>query len=216
MRRKADLGDCGPIAALRMGITIAICAGVSLLNACQYPTTPLAKLPRLGVGIQFALENLCNVGLSPRIDLSNVPAETKTYIVKITNVDVLIQTPWREAIPATSKTEIPEGAGKTFVGPCIGDNTRFPPVAPNGYTYRVEVLAADAAGKSLAYGWTNVLVQSPYLTARRMRVLQQQGKASLQNGRPQPSPIQTQPGLLPGQQYQNFSPGIDRNSSLLQ
>lgn len=204
-------------AVVRVGMNLAICAGAVLLSTCRYPTPPLANLPRLGLATQFGVENLCDIGVSPRIGLSNVPAGTKTYVVQITNVDVLVQTPWHEAVPATSKTEIPEGAAKTFDGPCIGDNTRFAPVAPYGYRYRVEVLAKDALGKPLAYGWTTVLVQSPYLTAQRMRV-QQQHNASPQNGQPQPGPAQTQPELIPGQQYPygSLSPGVGRNLGLLQ
>lgn len=219
MRPTLDLKNCLPISKLRVGITLVTCAGLLSLNACQYPTPPLANLPRLNLTTQFGVENLCDIGVSPRIGLSHVPAGAVTYIVKMTNVDVLIQTPWREAIPATSKTEIAEGAGKTFVGPCIGDNTRFAPVAPNGYTYRVEVLAEDAAGRPLAYGWSNVLVQSPYLTAKRMRVQQQQqGNAGSQKEPPQPSPAQAQPEFLLGQRYpyENVSPGIAPNFGLLQ
>lgn len=210
------MGGCSRIPRLRIGIIFAICANLALLNACQYPTPPLAKLPRLGLTTQFGVENLCDIGLSPRIALSNVPANTKTYIVQITDIDVLIQSPWREAIPATSKTEIPEGIAKTFVGPCIGDNNRFAPVAPNGYTFRVEVLAESAADKPLAYGWTNVYVQSPYLTARRLRTQQQQ-RSPKPSEPSQPNPPQTQPGLVPGPYpYENFSPSIAPNFGLLQ
>lgn len=210
MTAKPDLARGLRIRTVRVRIGLAICAGMAVLNACQYPAPPLADLPRLRLSTQFGVENLCNIGVSPRIRLANVPAGTTAYVVKMTNISVLIQTPWREAIPAASKEEIPEGAGKTFVGPCIGDNTRFAPTAPFGYTYRVEVLAVDAAGKSLAYGWTNVLVQSPYLTARRMRVQQQrQGSEP-----PPPSTAQPQSGFLPG--YGSFSPGVAPNFGLLQ
>lgn len=217
MRRKSDLVNCRRIPRPHIGIIFAICASLALLNACQYPTPPLAKLPRLGLTTQFGVENLCNIGISPRIGLSNVPADTKTYIVQVTDIDVLFQSPWREAIPATSKTEIPEGGAKTFVGPCIGDNTRFAPVAPNGYTFRVEVLAESAAGRPLAYGWTDVYVQSPYLAARRLRTQQQQGRG-LQSGPSQASPAQTQPSPLPEQPLpqENFSPGLAPNPGLLQ
>lgn len=210
MMAEANLVRGRLVCAVRSGLVI--CGGLLCLNACQNPPPPFANLPRLKVSTQFGVENLCDIGVSPRISLSNVPPSTKTYVVKMTNIDVLIQTPWREVIPTTSKAEISEGAGKTFVGPCFGDNTRFPPTAPYGYRYRVEVLAEDGAGKPLAYGSIIVPVQSPYLTARRMRLEQGGGP---QNGKVQPSPAQSQRELLPDQGY-GFSPDTAPNLGLLQ
>ena len=159
------------INALRLAL---LSSGVLALAACSIAQL-FPGLPRLSVETRFGTENLCNMGISPKILLSNVPRETTTYLVQITNINVLIQTPWRESVPAHSRTEIPEGAAKNYVGPCIGDITRFAPIDPRGYIHRVEVLAEDAAGRPLAYGSTNVHVESPYVTAKRERTQQQGG-----------------------------------------
>ncbi len=147
------------------------------LTGCASPE-PFPGLPRLSVTTQFNLQNLCDVGVSPRIALSQVPDATSRYVVQIMDINVLIQTPWRETIPASSKSEIPEGAAKTYEGPCLGDITRFAPVAPYGYLHRVEVLAEDAAGQPLAYGTTTVYVESAYVAAKRLRLGLQQPAAS--------------------------------------
>lgn len=141
-----------------------------LLAACNSPSTPFPNLPGLSVSTQFSLQNLCDIGVSPEIHLANVPANTASYAVQITNINVLVQTPWRETIAATDKADIPEGAAKTYTGPCLGDMVRFAPVALTGYRHRIEVLAQDADGKPLAYGATVVYVRSAYLVARQQRL----------------------------------------------
>ena len=158
------------------------------LVSCGASEVPFGGLPRLSVDAEFAIQNLCDIGVSPQIRLANVPHDTAKYLVQITNTYVLIQTPWREVIPASSMSEIPEGAAKTYVAPCIGDNLRFPPLARDGYLYRVEVLAEDATDRPLAYGVTTSYVQSPYLAARRLRQLQQQGQGNTTATQPAPSP----------------------------
>jgi hypothetical protein len=204
---------CGALSGRgKLSRALVAAVGVLTLGGCYSPPTPFPGLPRMGVATQFGIQNLCNVGVSPQIKLSKVPDGTTDYVVQITDTDVLIQTPWRETIPFADKAEIPEGAAKTFVGPCLGDNTRFPPLAPYGYVFRVEVLAQNAGGKPLAYGATNVLVQSPYLTARRLRLQQQQpapgapGAGAYPGGAP--GPIQ-----LP---YSNFPPGMSPGYGILQ
>jgi hypothetical protein len=134
----------------------------------------------------------------------------------MTNIDVLIQSPWRETIPSSSPTEIPEGAAATYVGPCIGDNVRFAPISPYGYRYRIEVLAQGAGGQPLGYGQIVVYVQSAYLTAKQARQRLQQGSSGAV-GAPPPQPV---PGLLPGQNpfipYGGFPSGATPGYGVLQ
>jgi hypothetical protein len=178
--------------------------GVLALCACTPSTPPFSGLPKLSVGTQFATQNLCDAGISPLIRLGDVPDGTASYIVQITDINVLIQTPWRETIPATSKTEIPEGSAKMYEGPCLGDMVQFQPVAPYGYQHRVEVLAVGANGRPLAYGATTVYVSSAYLTAKRERLriqkLQQGGTAGALEPPPVPPPSlqSTYPGFPAG------------------
>lgn len=153
----------------RTGLALGSAAALALAG-CAGAARPYPDLPELSVNTQFRVENLCDTGVSPTIRLSNVPDGTVRYVVQITDVSVLFQTSWRETIPFSSKTGIPEGAAKTYVGPCIGDNTRFAPTTPYGYQHRVEVLAEDAQGHPLAYGVTVAYVESPYVTAKRQRM----------------------------------------------
>ncbi|MBV8534761.1 MAG: hypothetical protein JO128_04155 [Alphaproteobacteria bacterium] len=148
--------------------------GFLLLAGCNAPAQPFPDLPRIDVTTRFGVENLCDAGLSPQINLKSVPDGAASYVVQVSDINVLIDTPWRETIPVTSKTEIPEGAARNYVGPCLGDMTRFPPITGYGYQHRVEVLALDAAGKPIAYGYTVVFVESPYITAKRERLKLQQ------------------------------------------
>ena len=178
-----------------------VLAALTVLSGCS-TAEPFPGLPRLTVTTQFNVENLCDIGVSPEIHLNHVPDQTANYVIQITDINVLIQTPWRETVPASSKNEISEGAAKTYIGPCIGDNTRFPPVAPYGYLHRVEVLAEDAQGRPVAYGAAVVYVESPYQTAKRERLGLQPPSTS--------APPTGQPGLLPGQYGTNFpgAPGL--------
>jgi hypothetical protein len=189
------------------GLGAAAFAGIFLLSACASPPPkPFPDLPRLTVSTQFSVQNLCDVGLSPRIALGGVPDGTASYAVQISDIMVLFQTPWRETIPLASKAEIPEGAAKTYEGPCLGDMTRFVPAAPYGYEHRVEVLAQDAQGQPLAYGSTTVMVESPYLTARRERLRQQQPGAGVSLPRPTSGGFPGFPGGAYGGTY-GASPG---------
>lgn len=183
-----------------------------MITGCSTPSPPFPNLPRLAVSTRFKTENLCDAGISPKIALGNVPNATARYLVQITDISVLLQTPWREVIPASSKAEIPEGAAKTYIGPCIGDNLRFDPVAPLGYVHRVEVLAEDKDGRPLAYGTINIYVESPYLTAKGERFHQQQGGAA-----EAPVPVappsfsMDQTGTFPGSTYPG---GIEPNTGI--
>lgn len=172
---------------------MALLTPLLVLLGCAGPSEPFPGLPRLSVSAAFNVENLCDMGVSPEIRLSHVPDQTASYVVQITNINVVFQTPWRETIPASSKSEILEGAAKTYVGPCIGDLSRFPPVSPYGYLHRIEVLAEDAAGNPVAYGATVAYAESPYVAAKRQRLgLQQPGTSYV-------APPAGQLGLPPGQ-----------------
>jgi len=184
----------GRFAKNRTRLACAVAAGLTLAG-CNSPAPPFPDLPHLSVSTRFAIENLCNIGVSPPIQLGNVPDKTTTYVVQITDIYVLLQTPWREEIPLTSKTEIPEGAAKTYAGPCLGDFTRFDPVSRYGYQHRVEVLAEDATGKPLAYGSTIVNVESAYIVAKRARTQSQQGGGT-GGGAPPPASSTAQPTAL--------------------
>lgn len=131
--------------------------------ACSIPS-PYPNLPPLEISLRYGRDNLCSVGVSPEIQLRRVPSATAYYRVQASNTEVLFQTPWRETLPATSRDRIPEGAGKTYVGPCIGDLEHW--TANRGDVFRVEVLAMDDAGELLAYGQAHVIVRSPFETSR--------------------------------------------------
>jgi Phosphatidylethanolamine-binding protein len=199
MHRIATTSRPRQTACLRwIGNSVAL-AGLLILSCCTNPVTPFPGLPRLAVKTEFLVENLCDAGVSPKIALSQVPDGTASYVLQMTDIDVLLDSQWRETVPLSSRSEIPEGAAKTYAGPCIGDNVRFPPTAIYGYRYRVEVLAQAANGNPLAYGATVVYVQSAYLTARRQRQRLQQGGA----GAPAPIPPPENPTMpfgagLPG------------------
>ncbi len=176
---------------------VAAALALALMLAGCAPTVPFPTLPRLTVTTQFGVDNLCDAGLSPQIRLSGVPDGTTDYTVQITDIEVLIQKPWRETVPLSSKSEIPEGAAKSYDGPCLGDMTRFPPTTPYGYLHRVEVLALGADGQPLAYGSTVVWVESPYITAKRARLRQQQPGSTVTQP-PPPSLYPSTPFGLPG------------------
>jgi hypothetical protein len=165
---------------------VIVASGVLVVAGCATPEEPFPDLPRLGVSSEFRVENLCDVGVSPRIVLTNVPVGTTQYVIQVTDTSVLITSPWQATVRAQSKDEIPEGAAKDYVGPCPGDMLRFPPLAPLGLQHRVEVLAEDQGGRPLAYGAALVNVQSAYLTAKRQRSQVEGGPAS--QGAPLPAP----------------------------
>lgn len=167
LQQRAPTGNGA--SAVRRFCRLIHLSALAMLTSCA-STEPFPNLPRMSVSTQFDVENLCDMAVSPAIRLVKVPDKVAKYIVQISNVNVLIQTPWREVIPASSKTEIPEGAAKTYVGPCFGDMARFDPISPYGYQHRVEVLAENSDGEPLAYGSTVVWVQSPYLTAKQERL----------------------------------------------
>ncbi len=127
--------------------------GAMALVACAPARGPHADVPALDLRVRFTLANLCNGGMSPPIGVDRAPAATSGYVVRVTNVSVLVARPQEWTIPAgQDPSRIAYGALQGYSGPCPGEFQR--------YSYRVEVLALDAAGLKLAYGMRTLLVES--------------------------------------------------------
>ena len=145
---------------------VAAAALAAFAAGCASPPEPYAELPRLGVTTQLASRNLCGLGVSPPITLTNVPSATARYRLRMTNIDVLMQTPWQTTADATPGG-FTEGALADYEGPCVGDLTinSFYPY----HMYRLEVLALDGQSRPLAYGSTTFQVHSITATVDRER-----------------------------------------------
>jgi hypothetical protein len=141
-------------------------APAALLAGCASPPQPFPELPRLGVSTQLSSHNLCGLGVSPAIAITNAPRATTQYRVRMTNTDVLFQTPWQTTADATPGG-FPEGALVDYQAPCVGDLTinSFYPYQQ----YRLEVLALDGQSRPLAYGYMTMLVYSVSATVDRER-----------------------------------------------
>ncbi len=129
---------------------LAMCAALLGLAACQGPA-PAGSLPGLEVKSRLTADNLCSQGLSPAIELERVPVGTVRYRVRFQNVGVLFSAPQDFDIESGS-TRLPEGAIAGYRGVCPGERQRF--------EIRMEVLALDAVGRTLAYGVANQTVTS--------------------------------------------------------
>jgi phosphatidylethanolamine-binding protein (PEBP) family uncharacterized protein len=119
--------------------------GVVLVAAACAPID-INKLPRMGVDFAFDPKNRC-AGVSPRIQLSNVPPGVVTYDVKMTDLDVASFQHWSQTIPATGPV-IREGIAATYFGPCPPSGT---------HRYRITVIAQGADKQPLAYGEKTVV-----------------------------------------------------------
>jgi hypothetical protein len=139
-----------------------------LAAACAPEAQPFPELPRLGVTAQMTSRNLCGLGVSPTISIANTPSATALYRLRMTNTDVLFQSPWQTTADATPGG-FAEGALADYDAPCVGELTinSFYPYQ----TYRLEVLALDRQSRPLAYGQTTVQVQSVSATLDRERGL---------------------------------------------
>ncbi len=126
-----------------MPLTVALIALQTL--ACANDRGPNAQLADLGVRVEFSSRNLCSLGASPEVLLGGVPRNTAIYRLSITNVSVLFSPRWQADLPIPEGTAIPEGALESFDLPCPGEKQAL--------NYRFEVLALDAGGQGLAYGW---------------------------------------------------------------
>jgi hypothetical protein len=103
--------------------------------------------------------NLCGLGVSPALAITNTPKSTARYRVQIVNIDVLFQRPWQTTIPASTNS-FPEGALAGYEGPCVGELRQYQVSGVYYRTYRLEVLAVDDTNKPLAYGATTFPVYS--------------------------------------------------------
>lgn len=148
------------------GFLVAVLALLAAAAGCAPNVPDQAGLPVLGVRTAFGPQNLCGLGISPAIGLANVPRGVARFDVRMTNLDVLFQTPWQASVPATGN-EIRQGAATPFPAPCPGEQQLF--------TMRFEVLARDANGRALAYGNTVVAAQSAERTIRAMRQSEREG-----------------------------------------
>lgn len=120
-------------------------AGVLLaLAACANDRGPHPNLPPLGIRTDFTSKNLCSLGVSPEIVLGNVPPNTATYRVRVTEVSTLRGPRWQGDLPASGPS-IPQEALEGFDLPCPADKQTL--------TYRLEIMALAAAGQPLGYGW---------------------------------------------------------------
>jgi hypothetical protein len=100
----------------------------------------------------FGAEHVCGLGVSPPIRLDGGPREAAGYRVRFTNVSVL-RAPAPEYTVAFTPGEIPQGAIEGYRGPCPGEMM--------GFQFRVEVMAVDAAGRPLAYGYNFATALNP-------------------------------------------------------
>lgn len=140
--------------------------------ACASPPPPFPDLPRLRVSTYLGSRNLCGLGISPPIDIDKAPPGTAQYRLRMTNTDVLFQTPWQTTQPAKSKG-FAEGDIADYQAPCVGDLRLY-----SAYTYqlyRLEVLALDDQSRPLAYGSTTVQVHSVNTMLDRERSAQRGG-----------------------------------------
>ncbi|HEX2115939.1 MAG TPA: hypothetical protein VHM01_16155 [Alphaproteobacteria bacterium] len=140
----------------------------ALTAGCASPPPPFPELPRLSVSTHITSRNLCGLGVSPAIDIANAPPATARYRVRLTNTNVLFQSPWQttaEAVPGG----FAEGTLADYQAPCVGElrvNSFYP-----YHSYRLEVLALDAQNRPLAYGATAFLVQSVSVTLEQERAV---------------------------------------------
>lgn len=151
---KSSLVTSRTMAHVAVVATMVALAGCAAQNGAP-------GVPPIGVETAIGAKHLCGLGVSPEIKLANVPATAARYTVRITNVDALLARRWQEEIAATGAV-IPEGALKTYRGPCTAQHLVF--------EHRVEVLAADASGQAVGYGRAYVPVRSlPDVVAQKSR-----------------------------------------------
>ncbi len=130
-----------------------LAAAAGLVGGCASERGPHPELPRAGLATQFTSHNLCSLGVSPEIQLFDIPAGATRYRVRQTLVSALIAHGWEAEVPAHGAV-IPEGALADYPGPCPPERQIF--------TYRIEVMAFAGDGRPLAYGWN--FVSAPALS----------------------------------------------------
>lgn len=159
-------------------------------SACAPRPSPYPDLARLAVSAQFGERNLCGLGVSPAVSIGNAPDGVANYRIKVTNIDVLLHTPWEATVPA-STGGVAEGAAREYVGPCPGEF--------QVHRYRLEVLALGGSGRPVGYGVTVISAQSLAVLVRTRG-----GRAS-----PEPAAVEQRPG--PQDAPLDFLTGRDRD-----
>lgn len=124
----------------------------ALLAGCAPNALGPAGVPQMGVRTFFGLEHLCSLGVSPPIRLDGAPASAARYRVRMTNVSVLRAAAPEFEVPYAG-AEIAQGALDGYRGPCPGETTSF--------SFRIEVMALDANGRAVAYGYTSATALNP-------------------------------------------------------
>jgi hypothetical protein len=135
-------------ARISQGMAAFCCLVVA---ACAGDAGPYPDLPVLGISGKFSSKNLCSLGVSPALMLSQLPVGTAIYRVRMTDVSVLMGARWQGEVPARGAA-IPEGALAELPLPC--------PAEKQTLTFRLEVMALTADGRPLAYGWNFLSAQS--------------------------------------------------------
>jgi hypothetical protein len=142
-----------------MRLKTLILAGTALLMSACAPFYPGPEgVPRMGVRTFFGPDHVCSLGISPPIELDRSPANAALYRVRYTKVSVLIAPSFEYETTAATPGRIAEGSYAEYRGPCVGETSTS--------QYRVEVLALDANGRSLAYGFLVVAARNPGVMTR--------------------------------------------------
>lgn len=145
-----------------MRLKTLMLVGTAMLAVAAAACAPVrpgpAGLPYMGVRTFFGADHVCSLGVSPPIELDRSPANAARYRVRYTNVSVLVSTPFEYEVPVTTPGRVPEGAFAAYRGPCMGETMSA--------QFRVEVLALDADGRSLAYGFTQAVARNPSFLTR--------------------------------------------------
>lgn len=162
--------------------------------ACAPGPSPYPDLARLTVSARFGERNLCGLGVSPAVSIANPPDGVANYRIKITNIDVLLHTPWEATLPA-SAGGIAEGIARDFQAPCPGEF--------QSYRYRLEVLALEQSGRPIGYGATLIAAQSLAVLVRK------------RSGGALPEPAAAEPLPAPQDSPLDFVTGRDRDRGTL-
>jgi phosphatidylethanolamine-binding protein (PEBP) family uncharacterized protein len=110
---------------------------LQLKEGTQLPTTD----EKFSISYTWQLDNMCENGRSPRIDLKNVPEGTKSFTVEVTDLDLRSFNHGGGDTKYKGKDYIRAGALRKYYGPC----------PPSGVTHRysIVVIAKDAKNRIL-------------------------------------------------------------------
>lgn len=136
-------------------LAVMVCA--TALAACTQVIPGPPGVRQMGVRSFLDIRHLCSLGVSPPIELDGAPQAAR-YRVRFINESVLYAPPTDYEVAAEG-SGIAEGALEGYRGSCPGEAQSF--------TFRVDVMALDAAGNAVAFGQTRVVANS---TTRLMRM----------------------------------------------